>query len=82
MTGTPEAGEGSSGKARDVRGTLRAVAVAAAAVVALVLVVQNQETVQTRVLLWSLEMPRFALLGGVYLLGAVTGWVAGRRGSR
>lgn len=79
MTGTPEAAEGSSGKGRDVKGTLRAVAVGVVAVVALVLVVQNQETVQTRVLFWGLEMPRFALLGVVYLLGAVTGWVAGRR---
>lgn len=79
MTGTQEAEEGSSGKGRDVKGTLRAVAVGVAAVVALVLVVQNQETVQTRVLFWGLEMPRFALLGVVYLLGAVTGWVAGRR---
>lgn len=79
MTGTQEAEEGSSGKGRDVKGTLRAVAVGVVAVVALVLVVQNQETVQTRVLFWGLEMPRFALLGVVYLLGAVTGWVAGRR---
>lgn len=45
------------------------------AATALVLVVQNQEAVQTRVLFWTVEMPRFALLATVYLLGAATGWV-------
>lgn len=82
MSGRSEAGDVSKGTGRDVRGTVRTVAVAAAAIVALVLVVQNQEPVHTQVLFWSLEMPRFALLGGVYLLGAVTGWVARRRGRR
>ncbi|MFW6193306.1 MAG: hypothetical protein ACOC83_07445, partial [Gemmatimonadota bacterium] len=67
MTATPKAGEETGGNGRDVRGTLRAVAVAAAMIVALVLVVQNQEPVQTQVLFWHLEMPRFALLAGVYL---------------
>lgn len=82
MTGTSDADDGSSGSGRDVRRTLRAVAVAAAVIVALVLVVQNQEPVETQVLFWHLEMPRFALLAGVYLLGAATGWVARRSGRR
>lgn len=82
MNGRSDAGDGSNGSGRDVRATLRAVAVAAGAIVALVLVIQNQEPVQTQVLLWHLEMPRFALLAGVYLLGAATGWVARRRGRR
>jgi uncharacterized integral membrane protein len=82
MTGKRETGEGSRGKGRDVRGTVRTVTLVVAAVAALVLVVQNQETVQTRLLFWSVEMPRFALLGGVYLLGAATGWVARRGGRR
>lgn len=42
---------------------------------ALVLVVQNQEAVQSQLFFWQVEMPRFALLGIVYLLGVTTGWI-------
>lgn len=43
---------------------------------AAILCLQNQEPVETRVLLWNAEMPQFALLGVVYLLGVATGWVS------
>lgn len=58
---------------------LKLAAVLVAALVALLLVVQNQEPTQTRFLTWTLEMPRFALLAFVYLLGAATGWIVRRR---
>lgn len=54
---------------------LKPVLVGLLAAVAVVLVVQNQEAVQTQVLFWSVEMPRFAMLATVYLLGAATGWI-------
>lgn len=52
------------------------VLVALGALVALLLVVQNQGPVETRFLFWSAEMPRFLLLAVVYVLGAATGWIA------
>lgn len=55
--------------------------VATTGVVALLLLVQNQDPTQTSFLFWTVEMPRFALLAFVYLLGAATGFVVrGRRG--
>ena len=60
---------------------LKIAVVATAGIVALLLVVQNQDPTQTSFLFWSVEMPRFALLAFVYLLGAATGFVMrGRRG--
>lgn len=56
--------------------------VGAIVLVAVILLFQNQEPVETRVLLWSAEMPRFALLGVVYLLGVATGWVVRWRSRR
>lgn len=74
---------GSSGKTRRSIGrALRAVAGVLLAAVALLLVVQNQEPTQTRFLTWSVEMPRFALLAFVYLLGAATGWFLHRKRRR
>jgi uncharacterized membrane protein YciS (DUF1049 family) len=61
---------------------LKPVLVGAIVLVAAVILVQNQEPVETRVLLWSAEMPRFALLGGVYLLGVATGWIVRWRSAR
>lgn len=49
--------------------------VGAAALIALLLVVQNQEPVNTNFLFWNAEMPRFLLLVLVYLLGTATGWI-------
>ncbi len=48
-------------------------------VVTFVLIAQNQEVVVTRVLLWELEMPRFILLGSVFLLGCLAGYLLGRK---
>lgn len=47
-------------------------------VVTLILVVQNQETVSTEVLLWTFEAPRFALLAVVFLVGIIVGYLFGR----
>lgn len=52
--------------------------VAVVAVLMLVLVMQNQESVVTRVYFWRLEMPRFVLLGTVFLVGAFAGYLTGR----
>ena len=67
------------GGGRTLGQKLKLVAAAAVAIVALLLVVQNQEPTQTRFLTWSLEMPRFALLGFVWLLGVAAGWFLRRR---
>lgn len=47
-------------------------------VVVLILVVQNQEPVNTELLFWSVEAPRFALLALVFLAGVLTGYILGR----
>lgn len=47
----------------------------ATALIALLLVVQNQEPVNTNFLFWNAEMPRFLLLVLVYLLGVASGWI-------
>lgn len=68
----------------EIRRALKPTLVGVLVVLVLVLVVQNQEPVRTRFLLWAVEMPRFALLTFVYLLGGATGWIlrwqAGRGG--
>lgn len=74
---TEEPGDRSTG--RKLKQQLKLAAGLLAAVVTLLLVVQNQEPMQTRFLTWTLEMPRFALLAFIYLLGAATGWIV-RRG--
>ncbi len=89
MSGGPKSGDpsddraagGSSGEGggRTFGEKLRLAAAAAIGALVVVLVLQNQEPTQTRFLGWSLEMPRFALLGFVYLLGAATGWFLRRR---
>lgn len=61
---------------------VRLAVIGVAVLVVLTLVVQNQEPVRTRFLTWSVEMPRFLLLAGVYVAGAVTGWIAHWRSRR
>lgn len=46
--------------------------------VVLIMVFQNQEPVSTRILLWSLEGPRFVVLALVFLAGVLAGYVLGR----
>lgn len=73
---------GETGAGRTVGQKLRLAGAALVAVVALVLVFQNQAPTETHFLAWSMEMPRFALLGFVWLLGIATGWFLRRRGRR
>lgn len=74
------AGDGSGEeRGRTFGEKLRLAGAAVIGAVVVVLVLQNQEPTQTRFLGWSLEMPRFALLGFVYLLGTATGWFLRRR---
>lgn len=61
---------------------VRWVVIGLGVLVILLLVLQNQEPVRTHFLGWGVEMPHFLLLGAVYLLGAVTGWVAHWRSRR
>ncbi len=74
----PDGGETKAG--RTVGQKLRLAGAALVAVLALVLVFQNQAPTETHFLAWSMEMPRFALLGFVWLLGIATGWFLRRRG--
>ncbi len=46
--------------------------------VVLTMVIQNQEPVSTRVLLWSVEGPRFVVLALVFLAGVAAGYILGR----
>lgn len=80
-TAEPEAPRGRS--RRSVGQTVKLICVGLAVAVVLALAVQNQAPTETRFLVWSAEMPRFALLGIVYLIGVVSGWaVRGRRRRR
>lgn len=67
---------------RTLAGKIRLAGTAAATLAVLALVVQNQAPTETRFLYWSMEMPRFALLIFVYLLGMATGWLLRRRRAR
>ena len=55
------------------------VLIAVAAVLALILIVQNTEDVQTRVLFWTVALPRAVLLLVTLLLGFAIGVLAGQR---
>lgn len=75
----PEAAPGRS--RRSVGQIVKLIGVGLAVAAVLALAVQNQAATETRFFVWSAEMPRFALLGIVYLIGVVSGWaVRGRRG--
>lgn len=76
----PEGGE--KGTGRTMGQKLRLAGAALVGVVALLLVFQNQTPTETHFLVWSMEMPRFALLGFVWLLGIAAGWFLRRQGRR
>ncbi len=44
-------------------------------IIALIFVIQNLETVQVNFLLWTVQMPRAAMLLIVFLAGAATAWL-------
>ncbi len=53
-------------------------------IIALIFVIQNLETVQVNFLLWTVQMPRAAMLLIVFLAGAATAWLIAtlKRGER
>lgn len=62
---------------------IKLVAVALAALLTVIVVLQNTETVETKLLFFSLSMPRAALLFGAMAIGFTTGvLVANRLSSR
>lgn len=67
---------------RSAADAVRLVLLALIGLAVLVLILQNQEPVQTRLLAWSVEMPRFLLLAVFYGLGVATGWAIRWRGGR
>ncbi len=52
--------------------------IAILALLVFILVVQNQETVSTQVYFWTVEMPRFVLLGTFFFVGGFAGYMVGR----
>ena len=63
---------------RPFTSTLKFILAVALLTAVLILVFQNQEPVSTRVLLWSIEGPRFIVLALVFLAGVLAGYVLGR----
>ena len=55
------------------RPPLRLIAVAVLGIVAVILVIQNTETVETRILFATVAMPRAILLAITFLLGIIVG---------
>jgi len=63
---------------------LKIALIAAAAVIVLIVVLQNTESVQTRILFVTIEMPRAAMLFGTLAVGfglgfLVAGWMIWRK---
>lgn len=63
---------------RPFTSTLKVILAVALLAAVLIMVLQNQEPVSTRVLLWSIEGPRFIVLALVFLAGVLAGYVLGR----
>jgi uncharacterized integral membrane protein len=64
------------------RDQLRAALLLIVVALFLVLIIQNTESVSTRVFFWVVEMPRFILLGSMFVVGGIIGYLAGRRERR
>lgn len=58
------------------RPPLRLIAVGVIAILAVILVLQNTDSVETRILFASVTMPRAVLLSITFLLGVVVGLLA------
>lgn len=54
---------------------LRLVVALIAVALVVILFFQNQETVTTHVFFWTVAMPRFVLLGSVFVMGALAGYL-------
>jgi uncharacterized integral membrane protein len=59
-------------------GQMRLVAIIVLGLLAIVLAVQNRQSVETKFLVFSATMPRWALILGTGVAGFVAGWLAGR----
>ena len=59
-------------------GQVRLIVVVLLGLLAVVLAFQNRESVETRFLMFTATMPRWALILGTGLAGFIAGWLAGR----
>ena len=59
-------------------GQVRFIVVVLLGLLAVVLAFQNRESVETRFLMFTATMPRWALILGTGLAGFIAGWLAGR----
>lgn len=59
------------------KGQLRLIVIIVLGVLAVILALQNRETVDTRILFFTASMPRFALLLLTLAVGFVVGFLAG-----
>lgn len=59
-------------------GQIRLMIVILLGLLAIVLAVQNRQSVETKFLVFSATMPRWALILGTGLTGFIAGWLAGR----
>ncbi len=62
-----------------LRQKVRLAVASIAVILVIILVLQNQEMVSTRLFMWSLDMPRFVLLGSVFLVGGLAGYLVAQR---
>ena len=60
-------------------GRIKAAAVILALVLALVVIFQNTESVETRILFVTIEMPRVLLLAIMVMIGAILGFAGATR---
>jgi len=59
-------------------GQVRFVVVVVLGLLAVILAVQNRQSVETRFLVFTATMPRWALILGTGVTGFIAGWLAGR----
>ncbi len=58
---------------------VKTIAIVVAALLIVIVALQNTEAVDTRVLFFTVSTPRVVLLAVTFLIGAVTGLLVGRR---
>lgn len=61
------------------RDQLRVAILTILAILLFVLIAQNTDMALTRVFFWTVEMPRFVLLGTMFFTGGLIGYMVGRK---